>query len=372
MMFYRKYVSSLSLNKLYRIVIVNKQVQSCNHINNHLLVNTSSIFPSLSSPLSLCHKSSSFCNHKQYHSLVIQQSPQTTPSTPHTNKLFHGIESIHFRLTSTPHPFHFKKLDINECQLQNGIWSQNEIELTRKQVYLHQPKSWIDSILYQLMKQSYHLFNILTKYQENNPTINSIEFRLIVLASISGIPSFISSFCRYFRSLRTLSRDYGWIPCLLEEAENERMHLLICLRMFEANIIMRIFVFITQIFITPILFLIYLIHPKALFRFVGYLDETAVHTYINLLKHIETPGTQLYDQWKDLPAPPLAISYWKLPLDAKWIDVLKAMMMDKATHRDVNHTFATIQGDDPRPYLQKYKEEILQLWRLNEKVGMKR
>jgi Alternative oxidase len=41
---------------------------------------------------------------------------------------------------------------------------------------------------------------------------------------------------RHFRSLRTLKRDHGWIATLLEEAENERMHLLLCLNKFEAGI----------------------------------------------------------------------------------------------------------------------------------------
>lgn len=31
---------------------------------------------------------------------------------------------------------------------------------------------------------------------------------------------------RHFRSLRRMERDHGWIGALLEEAENERMHLL--------------------------------------------------------------------------------------------------------------------------------------------------
>merc|ERR1711924_506526 len=38
-----------------------------------------------------------------------------------------------------------------------------------------------------------------------------------------------------FYSLRTLKRDHGAIYTFLEEAENERMHLLVCLKMFEAS-----------------------------------------------------------------------------------------------------------------------------------------
>ncbi len=34
---------------------------------------------------------------------------------------------------------------------------------------------------------------------------------------------------RHMRSLRRMERDHGWIGVLLEEAQNERMHLLIWL-----------------------------------------------------------------------------------------------------------------------------------------------
>jgi hypothetical protein len=40
---------------------------------------------------------------------------------------------------------------------------------------------------------------------------------------------------RHFRSLRALERDHGFIFTLLEEAENERMHLIVCMSFFEAG-----------------------------------------------------------------------------------------------------------------------------------------
>ena len=40
---------------------------------------------------------------------------------------------------------------------------------------------------------------------------------------------------RHFRSLRQLERDHGFIFTLLEEAENERMHLIVCMSFFEAG-----------------------------------------------------------------------------------------------------------------------------------------
>ena len=49
-----------------------------------------------------------------------------------------------------------------------------------------------------------------------------------------------------------------------------------------------------------------------LHRFVGYLEETAVHTYTNIVEMTNTPGTKLHTAWKDVPAPQAAIDYWKV------------------------------------------------------------
>jgi Alternative oxidase len=45
----------------------------------------------------------------------------------------------------------------------------------------------------------------------------------------------------------------------------------------------------------PVLMGIYLVNPTAMHRFVGYLEETACHTYVNIIDHAETPGTHLYE-----------------------------------------------------------------------------
>jgi Alternative oxidase len=145
------------------------------------------------------------------------------------------------------------------------------------------------------MYGSYHVFNFVTGYVAQNPSVKSIEWRLLVLESVAGVPGFIAAGFRHFRSLRTLQRDHGWIATLLEEAENERMHLLICLNMFEANFITRAMVVAAQTVMAPVLAAMYIIKPSAMHRFVGYLEETACKTYINVIDHIETPRTQLHD-----------------------------------------------------------------------------
>jgi hypothetical protein len=45
---------------------------------------------------------------------------------------------------------------------------------------------------------------------------------------------------RHLRSLRTLERDHGWIHHLLQEAENERMHLFFFLKQRNPGIFFRI------------------------------------------------------------------------------------------------------------------------------------
>ena len=90
--------------------------------------------------------------------------------------------------------------------------------------------------------------------------------------------------------------------------------------------------------------LLYMARPQLLHRFVGYLEETAVHTYTNIVKLTATPGTQLHAAWKDAAAPAVAIQYWQMPSDATWVDSLRRMLADESHHRDVNHTFASMDS----------------------------
>ena len=52
---------------------------------------------------------------------------------------------------------------------------------------------------------------------------------------------------RHLRSLRRMDRDHGWIHTLLEEAENERMHLLTFLKLRRPGPIFRASVVLTQV-----------------------------------------------------------------------------------------------------------------------------
>ena len=179
----------------------------------------------------------------------------------------------------------------------------------------------------------YHTFNFITSYDHKDPSEKSIAWRLIVLESLAGVPGFVAAGYRHFHSLRTLQRDHGWIATLLEEAENERMHLIVCLEVAKASTLTRSMVIAVQMVMTPALFFLYIFHPKSMHRFVGYLEETACYTYVNVIRNIETPGTKLHTAWAHLPAPALAIGYWRLPADASWKDTLGCIMADETHHR---------------------------------------
>jgi ubiquinol oxidase len=55
--------------------------------------------------------------------------------------------------------------------------------------------------------------------------------RNIFLESVAGVPGMVAGMLRHLHSMRRMKRDNGWIETLLEESYNERIHLLIFLKM---------------------------------------------------------------------------------------------------------------------------------------------
>lgn len=287
---------------------------------------------------------------------------------------------IHFRHSRLPHPLRAKpwenpdaipKQEFNAryATTSNHIWTNKEIEQNMANLWQHRPQTWSDKFVHSAMYGLYRTFNFITGYRAENTAVRAVEWRLIVLESFAGVPGFVAAMFRHFKSLRCLSRDHGWIHTLLEEAENERMHLLTCMKMFKAGYLTRFLVIGAQLVMTPFVASLYIVKPAAAHRFVGYLEETACLTYANIIHQVETPGTPLNLEWSHLPAPNIAKTYWKLSDDAKWVDVLKCMFADECNHRDVNHTFATMSCDDPNPFVCKHQEDALKAWRLDETGG---
>lgn len=140
----------------------------------------------------------------------------------------------------------------------------------------------------------------------------------------------VAAVLRHLRSLRKMKRDGGYVHLLLEEAENERMHLLTFMKVAQPGWFFRMMVLGAQGIFFNGFFLSYLLSPKYCHRFVGKLEEEAVFTYSSAIQEIEEGRLP---EWEKMPAPRIAIDYWRLKEDAKMLDVLYAVRSDEAGHR---------------------------------------
>jgi ubiquinol oxidase len=144
----------------------------------------------------------------------------------------------------------------------------------------------------------------------------------------------VGSALQHLRALRRLESDHGWIRILMDEAENERMHLMTFIHIAQPSRLERLLVLLAQGAFYNSFFLLYLISPKTAHRLVGYLEEEAVFSYTEYLAGVDD-GT-----YANVLAPRIAIDYWTLAPDARLRDVIIAVRADEAKHRDVNHEFA--------------------------------
>merc|ERR1719231_877477 len=137
---------------------------------------------------------------------------------------------------------------------QNHIWNEDEVQERMATADMkHVPQNMADSVLQRVVRVAYHTFNFMTGYDHVNPPTSAIGYRLIILESVAGVPGMLGGMFRHFRSPRQLERDHGFIFTLLEEAENEHMHLIVCMGFFEAGPVTRFIVQAAQLALTPML-----------------------------------------------------------------------------------------------------------------------
>mmetsp|Transcript_13996 Transcript_13996/g.29902 ORF Transcript_13996/g.29902 Transcript_13996/m.29902 type:complete len:366 (-) Transcript_13996:255-1352(-) len=193
-------------------------------------------------------------------------------------------------------------------------------------------------------------FDVVTGYKTDRPmTLPHWLRRVIFLETVAGVPGMVGGMLRHLRSLRSMDRDHGWIYTLLEEAENERMHLMTFLEVREAPMYLRGLVALGQGVFFNLFFVSYLLSPNTCHRFVGYLEEEAVKTYTHLLHDIDTEGTEVHG-WNVQPAPLLAINYWQMEPTATMRDVVLVIRADEACHSHVNHAFGTLPPNAANPF----------------------
>jgi len=162
--------------------------------------------------------------------------------------------------------------------------------------------------------------------------------RAVVLETVAAVPGMVGGALQHLHSLRLIEADYGRIRLLLDEAENERMHLMTFIQITQPSRLERLLIRLAQGVFFNLYFLLYMISPKTAHRVVGYLEEEAVHSYTEYLAGVDN-GT-----YANVAAPRIAIDYWKLVPDARLHDVIIAVRADELRHREVNHGLADVLG----------------------------
>lgn len=165
--------------------------------------------------------------------------------------------------------------------------------------------------------------------------------RAIVLETVAAVPGMVGAMFTHLSSLRRMKDDDGWIRTLLEEAENERMHLMTFIEIAQPTLFERLVILLAQWVFLVLFSILYLCSPKTAHRVVGYFEEEAVTSYTLYLQEIDEGRSP------NVPAPAIAKHYWKMADDATLRDVVLVVRADEAHHRDVNHGFSSKLGGSP-------------------------
>ncbi len=159
--------------------------------------------------------------------------------------------------------------------------------------------------------------------------------RAVVLETVAGVPGMVAGMWLHFKSLRKMKTGFGPdIREMLEEAENERMHLMFFIAIANPNFFERLLVVLAQIIFMVFYFIIYVISYRLAHKMIAYFEEEAVRSYTDYLAMVENGEVE------NVPAPQLAIDYYKMKKDARLSDLIKCVRADEEHHSKVNHRYA--------------------------------
>jgi ubiquinol oxidase len=190
----------------------------------------------------------------------------------------------------------------------------------------HRPKGASDRIAYGFTK--------LLRFCADTFFAKRYGHRAVVLETVAAVPGMVGATITHLKCLRRICDDKGWIKTLMDEAENERMHLMTFIEVAKPTAFERFVIIAVQWVFYLAFFALYLISARTAHRVVGYFEEEAVISYTNYLQEIDDARSA------NVAAPDIAKRYWGLPDDATLRDVVLVVRADEAHHRDVNHGFA--------------------------------
>ena len=191
----------------------------------------------------------------------------------------------------------------------------------------HEPKGFSDRFALGFTK--------LLRFSADTFFAKRYGHRAIVLETVAAVPGMVGAMFTHLSCLRRMRDDHGWIRTLMEEAENERMHLMTFIEIARPTWFERMVILLVQGVFLAGFSILYLLSPRTAHRVVGYFEEEAVISYTLYLQEIDEGRSP------NVPAPAIARHYWQMPDDATLRDVVLIVRADEAHHRDVNHGFAS-------------------------------
>tara|TARA_Y100000592_G_C5470811_1_gene319390 strand:- start:1810 stop:2376 length:567 start_codon:yes stop_codon:yes gene_type:complete len=159
--------------------------------------------------------------------------------------------------------------------------------------------------------------------------------RAVVLETVAGVPGMVAGMWLHFKSLRKMKTGWGpQIREMLAEAENERMHLMFFIDIAQPNWFERLLVLFAQMIFMLFYFIVYVIDFRTAHRMIAYFEEEAVVSYTEYLRLVES------GQVDNIPAPQLAIDYYKMKKGARLSDLIKKVRADEQHHSEINMEYS--------------------------------
>ena len=177
-----------------------------------------------------------------------------------------------------------------------------------------------------------------TKYLADKFFNKRYGARAVMLETIAAVPGMVASTFNRLSDIRDTvtarPHNHERSDTLYEESKNELMHLKTFIEITQPSTAEKALVFSAQAAFFLAFSALYLASRKTAHRLVGFIEEEAVNSYTSYLKQIDDGAVENVD------APEIAKKYWKLADDAKLREVVVAVRIDEAEHRDVNHRIA--------------------------------
>ena len=225
-----------------------------------------------------------------------------------------------------------RPVNVHPLSIKDELMSAPDVDLSAH----HPARSVSDRTAYGFVK--------LLRFVADTFFAKRYGHRAVVLETVAAVPGMVGATLNHLKCLRRMQDDRGWIKTLMDEAENERMHLMTFIEVCKPTLFERFVVVAVQWVFYLFFFGLYLVSPKTAHRVVGYFEEEAVISYTHYLAEIDEGRSA------NVAAPEIAKRYWDLPADAALRDVVLVVRADEAHHRDVNHGFADeLAGGEARP-----------------------